>query len=104
MNSGPRWMPLAAGLAKARRLILVDPRGVGASADPADPATFRVDRLVNDLETLRAHLGLDRMDVLAHSAGAILATLYAIAHPERLSRLLLITPGLETVGVDITDE
>ena len=92
------------GLAKARRLILVDPRGVGASADPADPATFRVDRLVNDLEVLRSHLGLDRMDVLAHSAGSILATLYAIAHPERLSRLLLITPGLETVGVDISDE
>jgi proline iminopeptidase len=44
------------------------------------------------------------MDLLAHSAGAILATLYAAAHPGRVSRLLLITPGLSAVGVDGTDE
>jgi pimeloyl-ACP methyl ester carboxylesterase len=92
------------GLGRSRRLILLDPRGVGLSADPADPATFRVDRLVRDVESLRAHLGLDRVDLLAHSAGAILATLYAAAHPERLSRLILITPGLAAVGVDDTEE
>jgi pimeloyl-ACP methyl ester carboxylesterase len=92
------------GLGRSRRLILLDPRGVGLSADPADPETFRVDRLVNDVESFRAHLGLDRMDLLAHSAGAVLATLYAAAHPERLSSLTLITPGLAAVGVDDTEE
>src|SRR5437899_545804 len=65
------------GLGTSRRLVLLDPRGVGLSADPADPATFRVDRFVGDVEALRAQLGLDRMDLLAHSAGAVLATLYA---------------------------
>ena len=69
-------------------------RGVGASAVPADPATFRADRLVGDVETLRDHLGLERMDLLAHSAGAVLATLCAAACPARISRLVLITPGL----------
>jgi len=92
------------GLGRSRRLILLDPRGVGLSADPADPETFRVDRLVNDVESLRAHLGPDRMDLLAHSAGAVLATLYAAAHPESLSSLILITPGLAAVGVDDTEE
>ena len=92
------------GLGRSRRLILLDPRGVGLSADPADPATFRVDRLVTDVDSLRAHLGLDRMDLLAHSAGAVLATLYAAAHPDRLSRLILITPGLAAVGVEDTEE
>jgi pimeloyl-ACP methyl ester carboxylesterase len=77
-----------------------DTRGVGLSADPADPATFRVDRLVRDVEALRVHLGLDRMDLLAHSAGAVLATLYAAAYPERLSRLILVTPGLAAVGAE----
>jgi proline iminopeptidase len=92
------------GLSASRRLILLDPRGVGRSADPVDPATFRADRLVSDVESLRAHLGLDRMDLLAHSAGSILATLYAAGHPQRLSRLILVTPGLAAVGVDGTGE
>jgi pimeloyl-ACP methyl ester carboxylesterase len=92
------------GLGRTRRLVLPDWRGVGSSANPVDPATFRVDRIVEDVDSLRAHLGLERMDLLAHSAGAILATLYAAAHPQRVSRLLLITPGLSAVGVDGTEE
>lgn len=87
------------GLDRTRRLILLEPRGVGATADPLDPATFRVDRLVNDVEALRVHLGLEDVDLLAHSAGAVLATLYAAAFPERLSRLVLVTPGLAAVGI-----
>lgn len=92
------------GLRRSRQLILLDPRGVGESADPADPASFCVNRLADDVEALRVHLGLERMDLLAHSAGSILATLYAAAHPEHLSNLLLITPGLAATGVDITEE
>ena len=85
------------GLSRHRRLIVPDQRGSGESGDPADPATLRVDRLVEDVEALRVHLGLERMDLLAHSAGAVLATMYAASYPQRLSRLLLITPGLITV-------
>jgi pimeloyl-ACP methyl ester carboxylesterase len=92
------------GLDRSRRLVLLDPRGVGLSADPADPATFRVDRLTGDVESLRAHLGLDRMDLLAHSAGAVLATLYAAAYPQHLSRLILVTPGLAAAGVEGTED
>jgi pimeloyl-ACP methyl ester carboxylesterase len=88
------------GLDRSRRLIMPDIRGVGLSADPADPATYRVDRLVGDVESLRGHLGLEQMDLLAHSAGGVLATLYAAAYPQRLSRLILVTPGLAAVGVD----
>lgn len=92
------------GLDAARRLVLLDPRGVGHSADPADPASFRVDRLVEDVEALRVRLGLERMDLLAHSAGSVLATLYAAAYPDRLSALVLVTPGLAAVDVNGTEE
>jgi pimeloyl-ACP methyl ester carboxylesterase len=92
------------GLDRTRQLVQLDPRGVGLSHDPADPATLRVDRLVDDVEALRAYRGMDRMDLLAHSAGAILATLYAAAHPGRVSRLILVTPGLAAVGVSGTEE
>ncbi|MFB7245793.1 alpha/beta hydrolase [Streptomyces populi] len=92
------------GLSAHRRLIMADPRGTGGSAVPADPGSYRCDRLVDDVEALREHLGLDRMDLLAHSAGTNLAVLYAQRHPERVGRLALITPSVHAVGVEITGE
>ncbi|MFD3695358.1 alpha/beta fold hydrolase [Streptomyces sp. NPDC058646] len=90
------------GLGAHRRLIFPDHRGTGRSALPDDPASYRCDRLVDDVEALRAHLGLDRTDLLAHSAGTNLATQYAARHPERVGRLLLIGPSTRALGVAIT--
>ncbi|WP_089102780.1 alpha/beta fold hydrolase [Streptomyces hyaluromycini] len=92
------------GLAARRRLVLLDLRGTGDSATPADPASYRCDRLVDDVEMLRAHMGLDHMDVLAHSAGASLAILYAAAHPRRVRRLALITGNPSALGLRATPE
>lgn len=80
------------GLAAGRRLILLDLRGTGDSALPADPATYRADHQVADIEALRTHLGMERADLLAHSAAGNLALLYAAAHPRRVRRMALITP------------
>jgi pimeloyl-ACP methyl ester carboxylesterase len=88
------------GLHTRRRLIIPDTRGTGLSADPADADSFRVDRLVQDVEALRAHLGLDQVDLLAHSAAAALGVLYAAAHPGRIAALILVAPGLPVLGVD----
>jgi pimeloyl-ACP methyl ester carboxylesterase len=79
------------GLDAHRQLVLLDLRGTGESELPADPGTYRCDRLVDDVEALRLHLRRERMDVLAHSAGGSLAMLYAARHPQRLGRLALIT-------------
>jgi proline iminopeptidase len=92
------------GLAGSRRLVLPDTRGTGASADAADPDSYRCDQLVADVEGLHAHLGFERIDVLGHSAAANVAVLYAAAHPERIDHLILLTPGLRALGVEITDE
>jgi pimeloyl-ACP methyl ester carboxylesterase len=90
------------GLSARRELIRLDLRGTGQSSAPAGPESHRVDHLVADVEALRAHLGLDRIDVLGHSAGASLAVLYAIRHPQRVSRLALIAPSTRAVGLDAT--
>jgi pimeloyl-ACP methyl ester carboxylesterase len=92
------------GLAGSRRLVIPDTRGTGASADAADPDTYRCDRLLADVEALHAHLGFERIDLLGHSAGANLAVLYAAAHPERVDHLILLTPGLRALGVETADE
>ncbi|MBT2229414.1 alpha/beta fold hydrolase [Nonomuraea sp. NEAU-A123] len=92
------------GLSAHRQLIMVDLRGTGRSAIPADAASYRCDRLVDDVEALREHLGLDRFDLLAHCAGANLAALYAARHPERVGKLALITPSTFAVGIAPTGE
>ncbi|MFD1546660.1 alpha/beta fold hydrolase [Nonomuraea guangzhouensis] len=92
------------GLSAHRQLIMLDLRGTGRSATPADAASYRCDRLVDDVEALREHLGLDRFDLLAHCAGANLAALYAARHPDRVGRLALITPSTFAVGIAPTGE
>ncbi|WP_433438517.1 alpha/beta fold hydrolase [Nonomuraea sp. CA-141351] len=92
------------GLSTHRQLIMLDLRGTGQSAVPKDAASYRCDRLVDDVEALREHLGLDRMDLLAHSAGTNLATLYATRHPEHVSKLALITPSVMAAGITITED
>jgi pimeloyl-ACP methyl ester carboxylesterase len=91
------------GLSAHRLLVLLDLRGTGESAVPADPASYRCDRLVDDVEALRVHLGLDRVDLLGHSAGAALALMYATRHLDRVGRLALINPSPRAVGLEITD-
>jgi pimeloyl-ACP methyl ester carboxylesterase len=80
-------------------LILLDNRGTGASQAPQDPATYRVDRLVGDVEALRDHLGLDRMDLFGHSASGGICLLYAAAYPDRLDHLVLVAPSLRVAGI-----
>lgn len=70
------------GLAKERTLVRLDARATGHSEVPADPASLRFDRLARDVEALRAHLAADgadveRIDLLAHSAGCLVAQVYA---------------------------
>jgi pimeloyl-ACP methyl ester carboxylesterase len=91
------------GLPAHRSLVLLDLRGTGESAVPDDPRTYRCDRLVDDVEALREHLGQDRVEVLAHSAGASVAVLYAARHPRRVARLALVTPSPRVVDVEVSD-
>lgn len=89
------------GLTAHRRLIPLDPRGTGGSQVPADPGSYRCDRLVADVEALRRHLGVDRVDLLGHSAGANLAARYAERHPDQVDRLVLCAPSTFAVGVEV---
>jgi len=87
------------GLSRYRTLVLLDNRGTGASQAPQDPQTYRVDRLVDDVEALRDHLGLDQMDLIGHSASGGTCLLYAAEYPHRVGHLVLVAPSLRVAGI-----
>lgn len=78
-----------AGLWERFTLVMVNPRGTGASAAPSDSRAYRIEDYVADVEELRGHLGLERMMLLGHSHGGVVAQAYAAAHPGRVRRLVL---------------
>ena len=54
-----------------------------------DPRAYQIEDYVSDVEELRVHLGLDRLLLLGHSHGGMVAQAYAARHPERVERLVL---------------
>ena len=76
-------------LAEQRTLLLLDPRGTGGSDRPADPTAYDLGDYAGDIEALRSHLGLERLDLLGHSHGGFVAMAWAGAHPDRVGRLVL---------------
>jgi pimeloyl-ACP methyl ester carboxylesterase len=90
---GPGFSPVylgdLAGLWDRHTLVILNPRGVGASDRPADRSAYHLDDYVSDLEELRQHLGLERMLLLGYSHGGLVAQAYASAYPERVDHLVL---------------
>ncbi len=87
------------GLAQGRVFIYYDQRGRGRSDPGADPTTLTAAQDVADLDTLRRFFGLARMKLAAHHWGAALAVLYAKRYPERVSRLLLVSPSFPSADL-----
>ena len=69
--------------------VLVDQRGAGKSTPYGGVDANTTQLLVQDLERIRAELGIDRWVLFGGSWGAALALYYAINHPERTSALVL---------------
>jgi len=71
------------------RIILMDQRGAGRSTPAADLTDNTTWHLVEDLETLRRHLGIDQWVVFGGSWGSTLALAYAQTHPQAVLALIL---------------
>ncbi len=103
LSGGPGFdvdymIPLGDFLPAGYQRIFLEQRGTGRSLVTnmtAETMTLRI--VVDDLEALRAHLGQDRLFLVGHSWGAMLAMAYAVAHPDRINRLILIGSGGPTL-------
>lgn len=71
------------------RIILMDQRGAGRSTPLAELEGNSTDTLVQDMETIRQFLGIDRWLLFGGSWGSTLSLVYAEAYPERVLGLVL---------------
>ena len=78
-------------LAAHGRVLAPDLRGHGESSRAEDPASYTLDALADDLLAFLDALGVERCDLLGHSMGGMLALRVALARPERVESLLLMS-------------
>lgn len=88
--------PVADFIPNNYRRIFLEQRGTGRSR-PAAPESLTLKTVVSDLEALRLHLKQDRLLLIGHSWGGILAMAYAAEHPDHVDRLILIGSGGPTM-------
>ncbi|MGU3376082.1 alpha/beta fold hydrolase [Chryseobacterium sp. M5A1_1a] len=68
------------------QMVYMDQRGSGESGKSGD---YHLDKMVQDIEELRQHLKLEKVFLLAHSFGGIIAVSYAKKHPQYTQALIL---------------
>jgi pimeloyl-ACP methyl ester carboxylesterase len=83
------WQFIAPQLAQNYRVITFDGRGAGKSPPLLEPANY-----VEELKNLLNHLQIERSILVGHSIGGQIATDFALAYPDRVSKLVLVAPGL----------
>jgi proline iminopeptidase len=98
----PDFEPLAQG----RRVIYYDQRGQGRSELITDGERLGYQRHVADLEAVREHFKLEKMNLIGNSWGGLLASLYAVEYPDRVNRMILDSPAGPIRGFldDMEDE
>jgi proline iminopeptidase len=77
-----------------RALIFYDVRNRGRSDTVTDPAKLGrgIQQDVDDLEAVRRHFGIDRMDLIGHSYIGLMVGLYAMKYPAHAGRVVQIGP------------
>jgi len=98
----PGWVATLTGA--GRRVIALDNRGHGSSSKLRDPAAYHSARMAEDVRALLDHLDLGRADVMGYSMGARIAAFFALAHPQRLNRVVFGGLGMHLVdGVGLPE-
>ncbi|MDP2675515.1 MAG: alpha/beta fold hydrolase [Dehalococcoidia bacterium] len=83
--------PHLSPLAQDVRVVCFDHRGTGRSAVSQGPDPFHIDRFVGDIAALADGLPLGPFALLGHSFGGIVALHFALAHPDLLTHLILVS-------------
>jgi 3-oxoadipate enol-lactonase len=92
------WDGIVDRLKSKYRCITYDLRGHGKS--PLPPPPYGMDDLVDDLEALRAELGLAKVHIAGHSLGGMIGPAYARRYPNRVISLALLSTAAGRTAED----
>jgi pimeloyl-ACP methyl ester carboxylesterase len=96
------WAGTARALVRAGRTVLLpDGPGSGRSEPPRTVAGYRVPGRVAAVDAMFRALGLGKADVVGHSLGGWTAAAFALQHPEKTGRLVLVDAGGFDVPADV---
>jgi len=69
------------------RVFAPNMRGYGHSSKPDDVSEYHADELIKDVDAIRRYAGVDKIHLVGHDWGAMVAWWYALHKPEHLSSL-----------------
>ena len=95
-QTGHMWQPIMPLLAERHRVIVPDLRGAGRSGRPE--SGYDKKNMAKDIHELTSSLGLDRVAVVGHDIGLMVAYAYAAQFPGGTDRVVLMDAFLPGIG------
>src|SRR2546425_1419756 len=95
-ETGHMWRPIMPLLAQRHTVVVPDLRGAGGSAKP--PAGYDKKTMAVDIHELAGSLKLDRVSIVGHDIGLMVAYAYAAQFPETTERVVLMDAFLPGIG------
>ncbi|NND23468.1 MAG: alpha/beta fold hydrolase, partial [Acidimicrobiia bacterium] len=96
-------------------LLYFDQRGSGWSDGEDDTLNLKIESFVEDLELIRNHFNISKLNLLGHSYGGLLGMYYSVKYPKDVRSLILVDPDaasfelrtpyqIETINSRLTEE
>ncbi|WP_404287088.1 alpha/beta fold hydrolase [Microvirga sp. RSM25] len=95
-ETGDMWAPLAEDLVRDHTVVVPDLRGLGLSSKPE--TGFDKKTQAGDVAGVLDALKIDRADLVTHDIGNMVGYAFAIQHPERVRRFVLIDAPVPGIG------
>jgi len=95
-ETGHMWLPLMPLLARKHTVIVPDLRGAGGSSKPA--AGYDKKTLAVDIHALTTKLGFDKVEIVGHDIGLMVAYAYAAQFPQGTEKIVLMDAFLPGIG------
>jgi epoxide hydrolase 4 len=84
------WKAQLAEFGRDHLAVAPDMRGYNLSSKPTDVEQYAIPKLVEDVRALAEHLGHKKLVLVGHDWGGVVAWFFAITHPERVEKLVII--------------